>query len=143
MFYFLGTMSSMDQKKMPMNLRLPMYMDLFIKDFSFSDIKSDLLKADQIFTDTEIKRISDIHIPEHQVIQMFFFLYEKSENAVWLFVDVLENYYNWLTIGISSNQVFEDKSRYIDVYERIGKIEPRHADLNIHRLNYVRNFKTN
>lgn len=126
-----------------MYLQLPMYYDRFIKDFAFPDVKFDLNQADEIFTATEMKRISDIDDPEQQVIQMFFFLCEKDEKHVWKFVDILHNCYDWLLgdlVPFSFSQLSPEEHTYIDTYERLNKVEPKHQDINVHRLGYVSFF---
>lgn len=128
-------------QNMSTKLRLPMYLDKFIEDFSFADISNDLDQADRIFTDTELKRIKDIDNSEQQIIQMFFFLCEKSESIVDRFINILDKCYHWLVVeSISLNQLNHEERLYIDLYERLGKVEPKHEDINVHRLNYVSIF---
>ncbi|KAL5287914.1 hypothetical protein ACFFRR_008638 [Megaselia abdita] len=136
-------MASNDQRYFPMNLRLPMYLDQFIKDFAFHDITNDLSKADMIFTDTEMKRILDIEDSEQQVIQMFFFLYEKNEELVWRFIGILEKCYHWLMVtNYSMNQINDEERLYKFAYDRLGKVEPKHQDINVHRLKYFSELRT-
>lgn len=133
-------MASNDQllKIMPMRLRLPMYLDQFIEDFAFYDITNDLNQAEMIFTDTERKRISDIEKSDEQVIQMFFFLCEKDETVVCRFNDILTKCYKWLYVqALTWNRLYDEEHSYIDAYERLGKVEPKHQDMNVHRLKYV------
>lgn len=137
-FSFRLKMASNEPKMMPMRLLLPMYLDKFIKDFRFHDIINDLKQADIIFTDTELKRLSDLETSEQQVIQMFFFLCEKDESVVCLFNDILDKCYHWLLLQVLTlNQLNAEEHRYVDVYERLGKVEPKHQDINVHRLIYV------
>lgn len=133
-------MASNDQllKIMPMRLRLPMYLDQFIEDFTFHDIINDLNQVEPIFTDTERKRISDIEKRDEQVIQMFFFLCEKDETVVCRFNDILTTLYHWLYVEtLTWNRLNEEEHSYIDAYERLGKVEPKHQDINVHRLKHV------
>lgn len=125
-------------RMMPMRLVLPMHLDSFMEDFDFHDITYDLNQGEKIFTDTERKRISDLEKTDEQIIQMFFFLYEKDEPTVSDFNLILAKYYSWLFVNILTlNRLNTEEQLYIDAYEQLGKVEPKHQDINVHRLKYV------
>ncbi|XP_055383410.1 uncharacterized protein LOC129613396 isoform X2 [Condylostylus longicornis] len=134
---------------------LPIFLEDFLRDFSFNDIYFHLLNCD-IFTQEELNRIKTLQdsqlwsiqelesisyqeFESRQTLLMFTIVIDKRDDIIRRFLDILKKDYSWLTKKVlNAYKIIENKDhlQYLSAVYELRTTFPKHYDFNVRRLKY-------